>query len=71
MSRSISATLSAGNSDEKYCQALGSSYREYNNAATNAEAAAAMAQCNTNSAAAIPVLEKHLKEAKVALPSRN
>ena len=60
----------AQTADQKYCKALSSSYREYNKAATTGEAAAAMAQCDSNAAAAIPVLEKHLKEGKVALPPR-
>ncbi|MBY0323714.1 MAG: hypothetical protein K2X72_33665 [Reyranella sp.] len=34
-------------------------------------AVAAMAQCNSKPAAGIPVLEKHLKDGKVALPTRS
>jgi hypothetical protein len=49
---------------------LSSSYREFSKGTDNAEAATAMSQCGSNAAGAIPVLEKHLKEGKVALPSR-
>jgi hypothetical protein len=74
----VSATLAlpmaafAQNVDLKYCKSLSDKYREYARADTvDSEAAAAMAQCDTNAAAAIPVIEKHLKADKVTLPPRS
>lgn len=58
-------------SDSAYCKALSDKYREFSKASADAEAAAAMSQCATNAAAAIPVLEKHLKAGKVPLPPRS
>jgi hypothetical protein len=66
----LPATAFAQTADQKYCQALSSSYREYNKQNTNADASAAMAKCSTDAAGAIPVLEKHLKDGKQALPAR-
>ena len=67
----LPAAAWAQSADLNYCKALSSSYREYSKGTVNAEAAAAMAQCDSNAVAAIPVLEKHLKEGKQALPARN
>jgi hypothetical protein len=59
--------------DASYCAALGASYREYVGAVqSDANAAAAMAQCSAgNTAAGIPALEKVLTDNKVQLPARN
>jgi hypothetical protein len=62
----------AAMTDAQYCDALSEAYRKFNTQATSGVEADAMAQCKTgNSAAAIPVLEKALKDGKVTLPSRN
>jgi hypothetical protein len=55
--------------DAKYCSDLSSAYRAYTNQ-IDPEVARAMGQCQSTPTAAIPVLEKHLKQNKVALPSR-
>jgi hypothetical protein len=61
----------AQSSDTAYCKALSGKYREYAKAnVVDAEAAAAMAQCDKSPAAGIPVLEKRLKDGKVPLPPR-
>lgn len=67
----LPAVASAQTADQKYCKALSSSYREYSKGTIDAQAATAMAQCDSNAASAIPVLEKHLKDGKIALPARN
>jgi len=61
----------AQSSDTAYCKALSEKYRDYaKSGSVDATAATAMAQCDKNPAAGIPVLEKHLKDGKVALPPR-
>ena len=69
----------AQSNDAKYCQALADRYQRYvgqNEAkrrAQNPDATMdnAIAQCKSgNTAAAIPVLEKALQDAKVELPPR-
>ena len=61
----------AQSADTNYCKALSAKYREYAKAgAVDSTAAAAMAKCDKEPAAGIPVLEKHLKDGKVALPPR-
>jgi len=67
----LPAAAFAQSADQKYCKALSSKYREYQRAGSiDGEVAAAMGQCDSNAAAAIPVLEKHLKAGKVPLPPR-
>ena len=58
--------------DVIYCKEMTASYRDFVRGSTiDAEAANAIAQCDAgNAAAAIPVLEKRLKAAKVPLPAR-
>ena len=60
----------AQSTDAKYCSDMSSAYRNFTNN-IDAEAARAMGLCQSNPAAAIPVLEKHLKENKIALPTRS
>lgn len=60
----------AQSSDAKYCSDMSAAYRNFTNN-IDAEATRAMTQCRTDPAAAIPVLEKHLKENKIPLPSRS
>ena len=65
--------------DADYCSALGQKYQTYVANSSNdrtprpatAEAQHAIDQCKTNSAAAIPVLEQKLKDAKIDLPKRS
>lgn len=59
----------AQSTDAKYCNDMSVAYRNFTNN-IDAEATRAMTQCRTDPAAAIPVLEKHLKENKIPLPSR-
>jgi hypothetical protein len=67
----ISIVRIGGMSDAEYCAALSAKYREYRPSQIDEEAAAAMAKCEAgNTAAGIPVLERHLTNAKIALPSR-
>ena len=61
----------AQSTDAKYCSDMSSAYRTYAKNNIDAEAARAMGLCQSNPAAAIPVLEKHLKENKIALPTRS
>ena len=61
----------AQSSDSKYCADLSASYRNHAGTQIDQEAAKAMDECKTKPAAAIPVLEKHLKDAKLPLPSRS
>ena len=72
----INLPVAAQSSDVSYCQALAQKYQRYvgdNDTARKGRVRdsrmdTAIAQCSTNSAAAIPVLEQALKEAKVDLP---
>jgi hypothetical protein len=58
--------------DAKYCQSLADLYRTTNKQNMDANVPEAINQCNKgNTAAGIPVLEKALTDAKVALPARN
>jgi hypothetical protein len=60
--------------DAIYCQALADRYRREvpKTETPNAIVPAAISQCQQgNTAAGIPVIEKALKDAKVALPPRN
>ena len=74
----LSASAWAQQNDAAYCAALGQKYERYvgDNAASHrsqqrdSKIDAAITQCRTNSAAAIPVIEKALKDAKVDLPPR-
>ena len=59
----------AQSTDATYCNDMSAAYRKFTNN-YDAEATKAMTACRTNPAAAIPVLEKHLKENKIPLPSR-
>ena len=70
---------SAQGNDVAYCMALGEAYETYTANMTRgrsvmpepADARIAMEQCKTgNTAAAIPVLEQKLKNARVTLPPR-
>lgn len=60
----------AQSDDAKYCNDMSTAYRSFTNN-IDAEATRAMTQCRTDPKAAIPVLEKHLKENKIPLPSRS
>lgn len=60
----------AQSTDAKYCSDLSAAYRNFTNN-IDAEVTRAMTQCRTDPVAAIPVLEKHLKENKIPLPSRS
>lgn len=62
------AQLSA---DVAYCNALSAKYRETKTSQADEAVAAAMGQCTKDPAAGIPVLEKHLTNAKVPLPPRS
>lgn len=58
-------------SDAEYCAALSAKYRDYRTSQADEEAADAMAKCRAgDTAAGIPVLERHLTTAKVPLPVR-
>jgi hypothetical protein len=68
---------SAQSADSRYCSSLSSTYERYGQDSGGrshntppANVAAAMGQCNSNPASAIPVLEKALNDAKIPLPSR-
>jgi hypothetical protein len=69
---------SAQSGDVAYCQALAQKYQRYvgdsdarrKGQMRDSKLDAAIAQCSSNSAAAIPVLEQALRDAKVELPSR-
>ena len=61
----------AQSADTTYCKALAAKYREFNKGADPAAGvAAAMAGCDNRASEAIPILEKQLKDDKIALPSR-
>jgi hypothetical protein len=66
------AGSTTGIEDLTYCRALSAKYRDYARAnVISPPVAEAMYQCDIgNSAAAIPVLERTLNEAKVPLPPR-
>ena len=57
--------------DVNYCNSLSATTRTVNRGADpQGSVANAMAQCSTNPAAGIPVLEKFLMDSKVSLPPR-
>jgi hypothetical protein len=57
--------------DIAYCKAMGAKYREFNKGADPAaNIAVAIYKCETKANEAIPVLEKELKDDKIALPPR-
>ena len=65
------ATERAMMSDQQYCAALASKWREYTRTDASGPAPQAIAKCNAGDyAAGIPVLEKVLTDDKVVLPSR-
>jgi hypothetical protein len=66
----VAAFAQSTDADAKYCNDMSAAYRAYTNN-IDAEATRAMTACRTDPAAAIPVLEKHLKESKIPLPSRS
>ena len=57
-------------SDADYCRALSATYRRYRPGNVDEAAARAMSVCPTDPASAIPVLEDHITQMKVPLPSR-
>ena len=67
-----SGAVFAQSSDKAYCNALKSTYQKTKSGHERPTAAVAdaMTQCNSNPRAAIPVLEKQLTDANVALPKR-
>ena len=64
--------------DGAYCAALGAKYQRYvgdnqvqhRSQQRNATVDAAIAQCSSNSANSIPIIEKALRDAQVELPPR-
>jgi hypothetical protein len=69
---------SAQSKDSKYCSALGDKYNTYvlssggkSHNTTPPDIANAISKCSSDSASAIPVLEKALNAAKVSLPARS
>jgi hypothetical protein len=60
----------AQSADTKYCDALSAAYRTSGVSKGDSPEAVAMAKCKTDPASSIPVLEKSLKDNKVALPPR-
>jgi hypothetical protein len=68
---------SAQSNDSKYCTALSDKYNTYvlasggrSHNTASPDIANAISRCSSDAAAAIPVLEKALGDAKVSLPSR-
>ena len=58
-------------SDSEYCNALSVAYRRYRQSTIDETAAQAMSKCPTADAVnAIPVLERHLRQNNLELPSR-
>lgn len=74
----LALPVSALAQDTAYCSALAQKYQTYigsndssrRSQQRDANVDTAISQCASNSAAAIPVLEKVLKDAKVDLPPR-
>jgi hypothetical protein len=57
--------------DAAYCYMLAAKYRkEVGMNATSSDVPVAISKCDSDSASAIPVLERSLKDNKVALPPR-
>jgi len=68
----LAAAFAQSADDVAYCKRLSALYREVNRGADPTGAGAnAMAQCDANPGAGIPVLEKSLTDAKVSLPPRS
>jgi hypothetical protein len=75
----LSAAALAQSADTTYCQTLSATYDKYVNNATMGRANApplagvtrAQSQCGSDPAAAIPVLEKALRDARISLPPRS
>jgi len=74
----LPAAALAQSADTTYCRALGATYDKYVNNPSNArgkppvaEVGRAQSQCDDNPAAAIPVLEKALRDARISLPPRS
>ena len=72
MAMALGLPFAAHADDAQYCQALVAKYRAASGGTQNNQAVAeAMDQCSKgNTAPAIPVLEKALKDARVTLPLR-
>ena len=67
----LPASAFAQSSDVAYCKALAAKYREYNRGADpQSNVAVATAKCDAQPSEGIPVLEKQLRDDKVALPPR-
>ncbi|MBN9086324.1 MAG: hypothetical protein J0J01_05410 [Reyranella sp.] len=74
----LPVAASAQQADSAYCAALATQYQRYvgDSAAAHrgqqrdATVDTAITQCSTNSATAIPVIEKALKNARIDLPPR-
>ena len=67
----LPVAVQAQSSDAQYCRALADVWRAYNRGMDPAvEVATAITHCNGSPATAIPVLEKALKDDKLALPKR-
>jgi len=78
MAVALPAAASAQSADAAYCQTLSATYNKYVNNPNMGRANApplagvtrAQSQCDSNPAAAIPVLEKALRDARISLPPR-
>ena len=73
----LPAAAWAQSNDSKYCAALGDRYNTYvlgaggrSHNTASPEIANAISRCSSDAAAAIPVLEKALNDAKAGLPPR-
>jgi hypothetical protein len=75
----IAAFAQSNTADANYCSALSDDYERYalgrqehkGHRDTTPNVALAMTKCQSDTAAAIPVLEKALTDAKVPLPPRS
>jgi len=74
----LPAAALAQSADTTYCRALSATYNKYVNNPSNArgkppvaKVGRAQSQCDDNPAAAIPVLEKALRDARISLPPRS
>ena len=75
----LPTTTFAQSTDKQYCSALSAKYDRYINnldmgkgmQPTNATISDAKAKCASNPVAAIPVLERALKDSKIDLPPRS
>jgi hypothetical protein len=78
MAAALPAAALAQSADTTYCRALSATYDKYvNNPSMGrgnqppvAGIGRAQSQCDDNPAAAIPVLEKALRDARISLPPR-